>query len=142
VNERRLRVVVVDDDAEQIELLERLLATEGIDVTGISSPIGASNVVRKFEPDVVLIDVNIPSLSGDRLLSLLRRNAPEQTRLVLFSACDESRLRSLALEANADGWMPKSGSVEQLARRLRAIAARPAAGAPETPAKGLKGRAT
>lgn len=140
MTERRMRIVVVDDDAEQIELLERLLATEGIDVTGVSSPIGASNVVRKFEPDVVLIDVNIPSLSGDRLLSLIRRNAPPQTRLVLYSACDESRLRSLALAANADGWMPKSGSVDQLARKLRGFAARPAG--VETTSRIVKGRAT
>ena len=120
--EECLRVLVVDDDRVQLELIERTLRREGFDVITCSSPIGVTNVVRAFAPHVVLIDVNIPALSGDRLLGVARRGAPDRTRFVLYSATDESTLRKLANDVDADGWVSKSVTGSDLAVRLRMFA--------------------
>src|SRR5690606_3539104 len=80
-----LRVLVVDDDGMYLELVERSLRGFGMDVTTTDSSLGVSNLIRRIEPDVVLLDVNIPALSGDALLGLARRTAPERTKFVLFS---------------------------------------------------------
>jgi two-component system OmpR family response regulator len=82
--------------------------------------LGVSNLVRSFVPDAVLLDVNIPALTGDRLLTLARRHAPSATRFFLYSACDASRLRALASETGADGWMTKSTGAAEVASRIRA----------------------
>lgn len=112
-----VRVVVVDDDEEQLSMVSRMLRAEGCEVETTSSPFGVSNLVSAFRPDVVLIDVNIPALSGDKILSVLRRHQ-SKARLVLFSAADESKLRRLAGEVGADGWIQKGCDARQMSERL------------------------
>jgi DNA-binding response OmpR family regulator len=120
MSDRQLRVLVVDDDAIQLEMIQRFLRLEGFDVTTTRAALGVSNLVRSFAPDAVLLDVNIPALTGDRLLTVARKHAPKTTRFFLFSACDESRLRALAAETGADGWMTKSTAGSEVASRIRA----------------------
>ena len=120
-----LRILVVDDDHMQLDLVSRTLKGETFEVMVCDSPIGVTNAVRSFAPDVVLMDVNIPALSGDRLLTIARKNAPKTTRFVLYSSADESRLRALSLEIEADGWIPKSVTGDDLIARVREIAANP-----------------
>jgi DNA-binding response OmpR family regulator len=116
-----LRVLVVDDDRQQLAMVERSLKLHGFEVATSVEPIGVSSIAMEFEPDVVLFDVNIPALSGDRLLSIVRRHTPARTRMVLFSACDVSTLRRLANNVKADGWITKSVEGIELARQLRKI---------------------
>lgn len=120
----KLKVLVVDDDASQIELVTRMLGSSGFEIASSTSPIGVSNVVRTFAPDVVLIDVNIPALSGDRLLTLAKKGALPHTLFVLYSASDESTLRRLAADVRADGWISKSTTGSEMALKLRALCAR------------------
>lgn len=120
-----LRALIVDDDPAQLDLISRRLKLEGFEVQTSGSAFGASNLIRSFVPHVVLLDVNIPALSGDRLLSIARRVAAPETRFVLYSACDESKLRALAKETEADDWISKSTEMSLLAARLRRICATP-----------------
>lgn len=115
------RILVVDDDKMQLDLVQRSLRADGFDVMTCSSPIGVTNVVRSFAPHIVLMDVNIPALSGDRLIGIARKGAPAGTRFVLYSASDESTLRRLAREVEADGWLSKSVTGSDLAQRLRTM---------------------
>ncbi|MCK8498931.1 MULTISPECIES: response regulator transcription factor [Myxococcus] len=124
MSEMKIRVLVVDDDQEQLTLAERSLSAYGFDVRTHRSSLGVSNLVRTTMPDLVLLDVNIPALTGDKVLTLARGQAPVGTRFVLFSASDESQLRKLALESGADGYITKSTQGEELARRLHAIHAK------------------
>jgi DNA-binding response OmpR family regulator len=119
------RVFIVDDNVLQLEMTARLLRLAGFSVETSSSSFGVTNQVRNFAPNVVLLDVEIPALSGDRLLEIVRRHAPPNTRFVLYSACDESRLRDLASLCDADGWISKSLPVDDLAARLRNLIAKP-----------------
>ncbi|MBX3229288.1 MAG: response regulator [Labilithrix sp.] len=123
--EDSLRVLVVDDDAMQLELLERTLKGEGFDVMTCESPIGVTNIVRSFVPHVVLMDVDIPALSGDRILFIARKSAPPMTRFVLHSSSDETILRNLAKEVEADGYISKSVTGSDLAARIRTLVATP-----------------
>lgn len=116
-----LRVLVVDDDEEQLELMRRSLSSQRFEVKTSSSPIGVSNLVREFLPNLILIDVNQPALSGDRILKLVRRNTRSNARLVLYSSSDAEKLRRLASEVSADGWIQKGLAPAELAKRLRSI---------------------
>lgn len=114
-----MKVLVVDDDEDQLEMVRRMLASYGCEVRVTSSPIGVTNVVREFLPDVVLLDVDIPALSGDKLVKLLRKRS--SSRLVLFSASDPEDLRRLSREVGADAWIQKGISGKQLADRLHEL---------------------
>lgn len=124
MSEMKIRVLVVDDDQEQLNLAERSLSAFGFDVRTHRSSLGVSNLVRTTLPDLVLLDVNIPALTGDKVLTLARGQAPAGTRFVLFSASDESKLRALALASGADGYITKSTQGEELAKKLHAIHAK------------------
>ena len=117
----KVRVLVVDDDPDQLELVRRTLSPHGFEVQTHNSALGVSNLVRNGEPDLVLLDVNFPALKGDQVVGLARRYAPQGTKFVLYSAADEARLRSLALASGADGYLSKSVQGPDLIRRLTAI---------------------
>ena len=118
MTEKKIRVLVVDDDTEQLSLLERMLGAYGFEVKTHRSSLGVSNLVRTTQPDLVLLDVNIPALTGDRVLTLARQQALPSTKFILYSASDESKLRSLAATSGADGYITKSVQGEELAKKL------------------------
>jgi DNA-binding response OmpR family regulator len=121
MSEAKIRVLIVDDDQDQLALAERTLSAYGFDVRTHRSSLGVSNLVRTMAPDLVLLDVNIPALSGDKVLALARSQAPINTRFILYSASDESTLRSLAVSSGADGYISKSTQGADLAKKLESL---------------------
>jgi two-component system OmpR family response regulator len=117
----KVRVLVVDDDPDQLDLVVRTLSSHGFEVQTHNSALGVSNLVRNVEPDLVLLDVNFPALKGDQVVSLARRYAPQGTKFILYSAFDEGRLRSLALASGADGYLSKSVQGAELIQKLTAF---------------------
>jgi DNA-binding response OmpR family regulator len=115
---------VIDDDTLQLELLQRVLTRDGFEVAVGASVNDIASLAKDFRPHVVLLDVNIPGASGGRGLPLARAAAPPGTRFLLFSAIDESKLRALARELKADGWLSKSLPVAEVSRKLRDISRR------------------
>ncbi|MCP3100909.1 response regulator [Myxococcus sp. K15C18031901] len=129
--EEKARVLVVDDDPDLLDLVQRSLSAYGFEVLTHTSALGVSNLVSQSEPDFVLIDVNFPALKGDKVVNLARQYASAKTKFILYSASDESKLRSLALASGADGYISKSVQGEELANRLRNFRLKPRA-APTT----------
>lgn len=119
-----LHVLVVDDDVDMLSLVERMLRSSGIQVTTASSSLGVTNLVRNIAPDAVVLDLNIPALSGDALLGLVKRQAPTHTRFILYSSCTESELRAIAHKAQADGYISKS-ALTDIAAYVRKIVSKP-----------------
>jgi two-component system OmpR family response regulator len=134
MSEMKIRVLIVDDDQDQLALAERTLSAYGFEVRTHRSSLGVSNLVRTSAPDLVLLDVNIPALTGDKVLALARSQAPAKTKFILYSASDESKLRALARESGADGYITKSVQGEELAQRLSALHQKARAAAEATPA--------
>jgi two-component system response regulator MprA len=118
----RDRVLVVDDDPMQVELVERGLSRDGFEVRGVTSIADMVVEAGRFAPRIVLIDVNMPDAPGERAVAIARDAAPG-VRVVLYSSWEESRLRVLASQLGADGYISKSDSVTAFGRRLRAMLA-------------------
>jgi DNA-binding response OmpR family regulator len=116
------RILVIDDDVLQLELLQRVLARDGFTVAVGASMNDIKQLSKDFKPNVVLMDVNIPGASGGTGLPMARAAAPRGTKLYLFSACDESKLRALARELGADGYLSKSLPVAEVSRKLKELA--------------------
>lgn len=112
------RVLVVDDDPMQLELVERGLSRDGYEVRGVTTLADMATEAQRFAPGIVLIDVNMPDAAGNRAVAIARDAAPG-ARLVLYSAWEESKLRVLALQLGADGYISKSESVIAIGRRLQ-----------------------
>jgi len=114
------RLLIIDDDPMQLELVQRGLARDGFDVRGVTTVAELAIVAAEFAPAIVLIDVNLPDASGARAIEVAREAAPG-AHVVLYSAWEESRLRVLAADLGADGYLSKSESVVAIGRRLREL---------------------
>jgi two-component system response regulator RegX3 len=123
------RVLIIEDEPSYVEALELLLAAEGFEVQ--SAPEGRSGLERFREgsPDVVLLDLMLPGLSGLDVLRELRRRS-EVPVIVVSAKGAEADIVS-ALELGADDYVTKPYSGRELVARIRAAARRAAAG-PET----------
>ena len=114
----KIRVLVVDDDPDQLLLAEVSLRASGFEVMTHATSFGVSNLVRTTSPDLVLLDVNIPALSGDQVLMLARPQAMRHTQFILYSSADEATLRVLASQSGADGYLTKKVRGAELGQKL------------------------
>jgi two-component system OmpR family response regulator len=113
-----LRVLIIDDDVDFLELMKRRLARRGFDVHTTQSPIGFTHLVYATAPDVVLIDVNLPALPGPRLVQLARAKARPDTRFYLLSQLDQSELDELAREYQCNGAFNKHTPLDRIVQAI------------------------
>jgi len=112
------RVLIIDDDRSHLETTRELLEDEGYDVIVQAGPFGATERIMVTRPDLVLLDVNMPALSGEALLPILKaREQTRDTKVVFFSSNDEEALRSAASRLGAAGFACK-GDLAGLRRVL------------------------
>lgn len=116
----RIRLLVVEDDAMQSEMVERALGRDGFEVRVARSVGELRAAVTGFVPELVLVDVNMPDAPDGQMVGLVRDLVPS-ARVVLYSAWEESKLRKLAKELGAHGFISKSESVFAIGGRLREI---------------------
>jgi two-component system phosphate regulon response regulator PhoB len=118
----RPKILLVEDDANLVELIRYNLDKEGFDV--VSTPDGEEAMVLAEEerPDVVVLDWMIANLSGIEVCRRLRR-APETASLpiIMLTARAEESDRVRGLETGADDYVTKPFSPRELVARVRAL---------------------
>ncbi|HEY0218103.1 MAG TPA: response regulator transcription factor, partial [Cellulomonas sp.] len=115
-----VRALVVDDEATLAELLSTALRYEGWEVEHALTGQSAIRQAKSFEPDVILLDVMLPDLSGLEVLRRIRATHP--TVPVLFlTAKDAVEDRIAGLTAGGDDYVTKPFSLEEVVARLRAL---------------------
>lgn len=117
-----LRVVIVDDHRMMRYGLRMVLAQDPlVSVLGEAASVAeALQLVRKEQPDVVVLDVQMPDGSGLDLARLLRAEMPS-LRVVFVSGVADERLVKQAMEAGGDAFVRKEESQEELLRALVAL---------------------
>jgi CheY-like chemotaxis protein len=102
-------VLVIDDcEIARTEMTDRL-GRAGFKVSNLASPIGATRVIVDQRIDVVVIDVQMPSIRGDRLAALFKGNPRFATlSVILVTGGDEAELEELGRVAKADAMLSKS----------------------------------
>ena len=119
-----LRVFLADDHAVVREGLKALInAHPGMAVVGEAADgLTACEQVPGLRPDVVVMDVSLPGLTGSQATERLRRECPTARVLALTVHEDKGYLRQL-LAAGAVGYVLKRAAAEELVRAIRAVAA-------------------
>lgn len=123
---RRLRVLAMDDQPSMRSLLQLTLSEQGHDVQVTESWAELSKEIFSVTPDVVILDLNMPALPGDRLAAIIRRYAPSSV-IILLSGESAERLRSVGEDVD---YAYRKRELPQLLELLRQLAAglRPARG--------------
>ena len=119
VGSGRSRVLVVEDDDRIRAALRLALGDEGYDVDDVGDAESAVERVRTDRPDIVLVDVMLPGMSGLDLCHHLRRSS--DVPIIMVTARDDSHDVVAGLEAGADDYVTKPFVVKELAARIRAL---------------------
>jgi CheY-like chemotaxis protein len=113
------KILLVDDQADAIDALAMLLEMDGHAVRTAYSGTDALAMVESFIPDLALIDVSMPDMSGMQLARILRSNAAlANTRLIALTGYAGEADRQAATEAGFDAHMAKPVSADQLAQLI------------------------
>ena len=118
----RLRVLLVDDHDLFRTGLRNLLEEQGVQVVGeAASGSDALRIVREIAPDVVVMDLNMPGMSGVEATREITAIAP-LTRVVVLTISDQDDDVMDAIVAGACGYLVKDSSIEELMRGINAAA--------------------
>jgi two-component system OmpR family response regulator len=131
---RPLRVLLVDDDAESIDMLREYLETEGFEVSVANNGADGLSSALNGMHDALILDVMMPRMNGIEVLRRLRRDS--QVPVIMLTAKGDNVDRVVGLELGADDYVPKPYYPRELVARLRAVLRRQPPAAPDTrPAK-------
>jgi DNA-binding NarL/FixJ family response regulator len=117
-----IRVLIVDDHDLFRTGLRALLEEAGFEVADASGGPEAARRARGFAPDVVVMDMNMPEMTGVEATPLVLDAAPDASVLMLTIATDDERVIA-AVRAGASGYLLKDAPLEEIATGIEAAAA-------------------
>ncbi|MEG9863044.1 MAG: response regulator [Parvularculales bacterium] len=117
-----IRVLIADDEPNQLELLSYNLAEAGFSVTKAADGRQALELIEEQQPDIVILDWMMPALSGIDVCRAMRKMAGvKMIPVIMLSARGEEGDKTLGLDAGADDYMTKPFSPRELVSRVRAV---------------------
>jgi len=116
------KILVVDDTPQNVKLLADLLTAKGYAVVTASSGVQALEKVEKEAPDLVLLDVVMPEISGYEVCRKIRGNPVTATLpVVMVTALDPAQERVKGIEAGADDFLTKPINQAELLARVKSL---------------------
>ena len=114
------KILVVDDEPDVVEMFERTLRSEGFEVVSAYDGIGAMDLASTERPDLVLLDVMMPMMSGYEVCAQLRANPNTQhIPVICISSAHSPDARANALRAGAATLLTKPVMPRELIAQIR-----------------------
>ncbi|HEV3058910.1 MAG TPA: response regulator transcription factor [Vicinamibacterales bacterium] len=113
------RILVVEDDGALARILRDNLVLEGFDVACVGDGTEALITARDFAPDLALVDVALPGISGLDLCARWRQSG--RFPIIVLTARSEKKDKILGLRLGADDYITKPFDLEELLARVRAV---------------------
>ncbi len=111
-------ILVVDDEPQIRRVLRTTLSFRGYVITEAATGEEAVELARKLKPDLILLDVNLPGISGIDTCREIRRSS--ETPIIMLTVRNAERDKVVALDAGADDYVTKPFGIEELLARVRA----------------------
>jgi len=110
------RILIVEDDVDILRLLTLELQDAGYEVLAYETGIRGLSAVREAEPDLVVLDLGLPDISGQEIARRIRRTG--DTPILILTAADDLDTKVDMLNAAADDYLSKPFHVEELVARI------------------------
>src|SRR3712207_2998970 len=117
---RPTRVLIVEDDDDIAQVLQRSLRLEGYEVRTAHDGVQALDETQAFLPDLIILDLGLPRMDGIDVARTLRRNE-DDTPILMLTARDALDSRVEGLDVGADDYLVKPFERQELLARLRAL---------------------
>ena len=114
-----MKVLVVDDDADLVDVMTYTLRREGYSVTAAMDGAQALSRWETDEPDIILLDGNLPKFDGFEVCRRIRSES--QTPIIMLTARDEEEDIVRGLQLGADDYVVKPFSSKQLTARMKTV---------------------
>src|ERR1700747_2561502 len=109
---KRKRILVVEDDRLSLIVLRQLLTAQGYEILYSSEGWDGINRARNEQPDLIVMDINLPDISGlDATLLLKNEDQTKDIPIIAVTACVTSGDKENALERGWDAYVPKPGKI-------------------------------
>jgi two-component system, OmpR family, alkaline phosphatase synthesis response regulator PhoP len=116
------RVLIVDDNPQGVELLEAYLDPLGCEVKSAGDGEAALRLVKDWKPDLILLDIMMPKMSGFEVCKRLRANpATKDVAILMVTALDQSADVERAVEAGTDDFLTKPVNKTELLLRVKSL---------------------
>ena len=116
-----VKVLLVDDDVQLTRITRRRLENVGFEAVVTHRSLGVLNLIATSNPDVVVMDLKMPGLRGEELVSLVRKDRTlKGTRILIYSGMARGELRARCGASGANGFVHKMDGFENLVSALRA----------------------
>jgi excisionase family DNA binding protein len=121
----RKKVLIVDDDAEIVELMVDVLARDGrFDLRTASSGYEAGIQTQQFKPDLMLLDYMLPDVNGNIVCHTIRKNPEFQnTRIIIVSGVIQQEEIDQLLKSGAQGFVKKPFNIVELTDKITEVLA-------------------
>jgi two-component system, OmpR family, KDP operon response regulator KdpE len=111
-------ILVVDDEPQIRRVLRSTLSFRGYTISEVSSGEEAVELASRLKPDLILLDVNLPGMSGIETCREIRRST--DAPIIMLTVRSAERDKVIALDAGADDYVTKPFGIEELLARIRA----------------------
>jgi len=111
-------ILVVDDEPQIRRVLRSTLSFRGYTISEVSTGEEAVEAAGKLKPDLILLDVNLPGMSGVETCREIRRSS--DAPIIMLTVRSAERDKVVALDAGADDYVTKPFGIEELLARIRA----------------------
>ena len=116
------RVLIVDDNVDAADAIATLLALNDYDVRTAHDPQGAFDAAQAFDPDVILLDIGLPGMTGYELAKKLRADrVARRAKLIAITGYGQPGDTEQAREAGFDGYLVKPVDLAQLRERIETL---------------------
>ncbi|MDO9637310.1 MAG: response regulator [Pseudotabrizicola sp.] len=116
------RVLLIEDEPNITEAIRFILSRDGCEVTALADGVGAVAAVRAEMPDLVILDLMLPGVSGLEILAQLRADpATKGLPVMMLTAKGQGRDREAAERAGASHFMTKPFSNDDMRAAVRAL---------------------
>ncbi len=114
------KILICDDDEGILDMLEIVLESSGYTVLSVKNSLTIFDIINKNVPDLLLLDLWMPVLSGDQILKTLRTNNDTRALpVIVFSASTDGQ--QIATDAGATDFISKPFNVDQLIDKVQRL---------------------
>ena len=116
------KILIIEDEAKIARFIELELAHEGYEVQSAGDGVAGLKAVQSFKPDLLVLDLMLPGLSGIEVCRRLRASEDTNTLpILMLTAKDDVSDKVMGLDMGADDYMTKPFAIEELLARIRML---------------------
>lgn len=115
----KAKILYIEDNPLNAKLVQRVLGSDGYSVVIAETGLLGIDAAVATQPDLILMDINLPDLSGREVTTRLRAmESFKKTPIVALTALTDERQRAMTIAAGVDGYITKPFEVEELVQRV------------------------